>query len=141
VPARGDALVGSLVARYGAVVSSTELPGCVRAVRLVPPVGGPLTLGWSDFPGLRIRVGHWAVSSAPQCGCDACDEDGDSAWAAVLAVVDPFLQGDFVEELTDEYYVQGSSQASSRGLLVAEERARMLLIAPPGRYAWPAWSA
>jgi hypothetical protein len=137
----GDQLVASLVERFGAVVTPAELERCDRAVLVTPPVGGPLVIGWTDFPGLRVRVGNWSLSNAPQCGCDACDEDAASAWAEVMGVVDPFLAGDFTEDLQSQDYVAGSSRSSSQGVLLPAEVEKMLLVAPPGRYAWPAWSA
>jgi hypothetical protein len=45
-------------------------------VRFVPRAAdaGALTIAFTSFPGLRVRLGHWFVESVPSCGCDACDE-------------------------------------------------------------------
>ena len=34
----------------------------------------PITIAFTDFPGLGVRVGRWLTDWFPSCGCDACDE-------------------------------------------------------------------
>ena len=34
----------------------------------------PITIAFTDFPALGVRVGRWVTDFFPYCGCDACDE-------------------------------------------------------------------
>ena len=34
----------------------------------------PITIAFTDFPGLGLRMGRWFTDYFPSCGCDACDE-------------------------------------------------------------------
>ncbi|MEV4345990.1 DUF6226 family protein [Actinoplanes sp. NPDC049596] len=49
----------------------------VRIERLMPrtPAAAPLAIAFTDFPGLRLRLGRWWVETLPACGCDDCEED------------------------------------------------------------------
>ncbi len=44
------------------------------SVRLSPsdPEAAPITVVFTDFPGLFVRFGRWAEEIFPVCGCDAC---------------------------------------------------------------------
>jgi Family of unknown function (DUF6226) len=48
-------------------------------VRLAPRStdGGSLTIVFTSFPGLLVRLRHWVVEPVPGCGCDACDETAE----------------------------------------------------------------
>lgn len=45
-------------------------------VKLIPtdPESAPIAIVFTQFPGLRIRLGRWYREPFPVCGCDACDE-------------------------------------------------------------------
>lgn len=49
----------------------------VRTVRLMPrsPAAGPLSIAFTEFPGVVLRLGRWFFSPLPDCGCDDCAED------------------------------------------------------------------
>ncbi|MFI7539728.1 DUF6226 family protein [Actinoplanes sp. NPDC049599] len=49
----------------------------VRIVRLMPrtPAAAPLSIAFTDFPGIVLRLGRWFFESSPDCGCDDCAED------------------------------------------------------------------
>jgi hypothetical protein len=51
--------------------------GLVRTVRLMPrsPAAGPLSIAFTDFPGVVLRLGRWFAEPLPACGCDDCAED------------------------------------------------------------------
>ena len=52
---------------------------CARpTVKLSPvdPDAAPITVTFSDFPGLHVRFGRWSTELFPVCGCDACDGVG-----------------------------------------------------------------
>ena len=44
------------------------------SVKLSPtdPEAAPMTVVFTDFPGLFVRFGRWADDLFPDCGCDAC---------------------------------------------------------------------
>ncbi|WP_052359294.1 DUF6226 family protein [Actinoplanes friuliensis] len=79
-----ETLLDELTERY--VVDRREAkepvgpePGAevVRTVRLVPrsPAAGPLSIAFTDFPGVVLRLGRWFLEPLPDCGCDDCGED------------------------------------------------------------------
>ena len=70
-------------------------------VRLTPeqPDQGPLTVTFTQFPGLDVRVGRWHRELYPWCGCDQCDDDPSELLAAFNAMVRDLAEGHLVEEL------------------------------------------
>src|SRR5437764_5646269 len=88
-----DALVERLLAAHDVTREPAEVEDTVRAVRLTPRAGAPLVVGVSDFPGVRLKMGHWSSAVAPQCGCDACDEDAADAIEHMTQVVDNVVYG------------------------------------------------
>ncbi|MGH2653314.1 MAG: DUF6226 family protein, partial [Actinomycetota bacterium] len=64
-------------------------------VRLVPddPDAGVLTVAFTSFPGLRMRMGRWLSGSTPYCGCDACDETLDEARADLEQLIGDLTAG------------------------------------------------
>jgi hypothetical protein len=103
-----DALVDALSRRFVVEVLGTpELDpswwrdyGLIRATRLEPAGGGaPITIGWTDFPGLAVWFGNWTEVRYPQCGCDACDEDVDDLRDLLARHVESVTSGAFAEAL------------------------------------------
>ncbi|WP_412748095.1 DUF6226 family protein [Krasilnikovia sp. M28-CT-15] len=79
-----EVLLDELTERYTVERRETREPfegradgPLVRIVRLIPraPVAGPVAIGFTDFPGLTVRLGRWHELALPVCGCDTCDED------------------------------------------------------------------
>ncbi|GAB1644707.1 hypothetical protein KRMM14A1259_51300 [Krasilnikovia sp. MM14-A1259] len=79
-----ETLLDDLTERFTVERRETREPGegrtegpLVRTVRLIPrtPAAGPLAVGFTDFPGLAVRLGRWHELALPLCGCDSCDED------------------------------------------------------------------
>jgi hypothetical protein len=143
VVAAADALVAELVAAYDVVAEPVPFDEhrVVRAVRLAPVAGAPLAVAVTDFPGVRLRRGHWDAEGMPQCGCDACDETGEQSVELLREWVAETVAGEFVETLSrrpPRITVQrpGSSSWSS---LSRAELAAYAAVAPPGTYRWPAW--
>lgn len=60
------------------------------SVKLTPtdPEAAPITLVFTDFPGLFVRFGRWVEEPLPDCGCDACDETAESATESLAEKVD-----------------------------------------------------
>ena len=59
----------------------------------------PLIIAFSDFPGLRVRLGRWYVVPFPTCGCDACDETAESETERLRSLVDNMTAGRFREAI------------------------------------------
>lgn len=89
-----DALVEHLLTAFDCEVDAEPSePGDVRAVLVrpstaaaaardrVPPsaAAAGIRIAWTDFPGVRARLGGEVDEAAPFCGCDACDEPLDDA--------------------------------------------------------------
>lgn len=68
-------------------------------VRLTPrsPAAAPLTVVFTSFPGLALRLGDWVVEALPSCGCDACDEGPDDLVGLLTGLVEALVAGDFTE--------------------------------------------
>ena len=60
------------------------------SVKLGPtdPEAAPITVVFTDFPGLFMRFGRWTEEPFPDCGCDACDETAESAIESLTEKVD-----------------------------------------------------
>jgi Family of unknown function (DUF6226) len=71
------------------------------SIRLVPahPTAAPLTVAFTTFPGLRVRVGRWCSAAFPGCGCDACDETADEEATRLAAMIDEVVGGRFRESI------------------------------------------
>lgn len=72
-----------------------------RTVRIVPadPAAAPVTIYFSDFPGIRTRYGSWATQSWPVCGCDACDDDPAALAEDLVSEIDRVAAGCLEEHL------------------------------------------
>lgn len=71
----------------------------VRTVRLIPrhPAAGPLSIAFTDDPGIVLRLGRWFVEAWPR------DEDGDADPAELIAGlrarVDAHVEGGLWERI------------------------------------------
>jgi hypothetical protein len=81
-----ETLLEELAARYTVERRESKEPlapggdgPIVRTVRLVPrtPAAAPLSVAFTEFPSVILRLGRWYEQSLPSCGCDACDENPD----------------------------------------------------------------
>jgi Family of unknown function (DUF6226) len=72
------------------------------SVRLIPddPKAAPLTITFTTFPGLKVRVGRWCIAGFPACGCDACDETADAEARRLEETVDAVVAGRFREAIS-----------------------------------------
>ena len=52
-----------------------DYPLARASVRLTPadPEAAPITVAFTDFPGLSLRFGLWWTEPLPDCMCDACN--------------------------------------------------------------------
>ncbi len=118
-----------------------ELEGDERpTVRLVPRSehAGSITIAFSSFPGLRVRMGQWFVEHMPACGCDACDETAEEGIDHLQRLVRDLTAGRLSESielglmgdgwLTDDW--GGGRGGKSR---ITRSRARALIASAGGR--------
>jgi len=126
----------------------------VRAVRLTPSAqdAAPLTVVFTDFPGVVVTAGVLFESPFPTCGCDACDETAASQVDDLESLVFAVAEGGFGEAYpvgAARWYAHaivapdGASSSSGRGDVGSEpadrleSAARRLAALPNG---WRPWS-
>ena len=65
------------------------------SVRLTPvnSNAAPITVAFSDFPGLFVRFGRWVTEPFPSCGCDACNESAADEIERLTELVDIVTAG------------------------------------------------
>ena len=61
--------------------------------------GAPITIAFTDFPGLAVRAGRWFTEWYPSCGCDACDEMPERAFQDFTELLDCVVTVGFRESL------------------------------------------
>lgn len=115
---------------------------CLRIVQLVPRIqsAAPITIAWTGFPGLHVRVGRWHVEAFPHCGCDACDEDPADLVGELRKLVDAVVEGGLMEwcdgrRLGYELSYRGGHRAGE-GLISEEQRPS---VGEAERHPWDAW--
>ena len=71
------------------------------SVRLTPvnSNAAPITVAFSDFPGLFVRFGRWVIEPFPSCGCDACDESVADEIERLTELVDAVAAEGFREAI------------------------------------------
>jgi hypothetical protein len=117
-------------------------------VRLVPGAAGAgsLTIAFSSFPGLTVRLGNWFVEPIPSCGCDACDESAAEGQNRLERLVGALTSGRFSESIKLGLWGDGwlSSEIPGSGgeSRITRSRARALISLAGGRprfdyAAWP----
>ena len=67
------------------------------ALKPIDTETAPITVVFTDFPGLAIRFGRWYAEWFPSCGCDACHESADGEMERVTKLVDAVTSGAFWE--------------------------------------------
>ena len=61
------------------------------------PGAAPITVVFTDFPGLNVRFGRWLVEPFPDCGCDACDESAEGEIEHLTDIIEDVTAGRFRE--------------------------------------------
>ena len=59
----------------------------------------PITIAFTDFPALAVRVGRWVTDFFPSCGCDACDEMPEVAFEMFTELLSDVVAGRFRESM------------------------------------------
>ena len=57
----------------------------------------PITVVFTDFPGIVVGSGKWKEEPFPNCGCDACDEDADDEIEGMTEMFEAVVGGGFLE--------------------------------------------
>ena len=73
-----------------------------RPTSKVTPLEGscaPITIAFTDSPGLSVRFGRWAHEWFPSCSCDACDEMPDKEFERFKQMLGDVVAGRFRESL------------------------------------------
>jgi hypothetical protein len=115
------------------------------AVRLMPNAAGAgaLTIAFTSFPGLIVRLGNWFVEPIPSCGCDACDETAEEEQDRLEGLVGALTSGRFSESIRLGLWGDGWLTDEMHGEeRVTRSRARALISRAGGRRrfdyaAWP----
>ena len=81
----------------------------------------PVTIAFTDFPGLGVRVGRWLTDWFPSCGCDACDEMPEDEFKRFTEVLSDVVAGRFRESL---YLDRAGNGRSTMQLWSGEHRRR-----------------
>ena len=107
-------------------------------VRLVPHSSdaGTLTMAFTSFPGLVVRVGHWFVAPVPFCGCDACGETAEEGQERLEELVAALTGGRFSESIEvrrGEGWLTSEMPSSRGGSQISELRARALIDQAGGK--------
>lgn len=79
-----------------------ELSTLVRPIMKLTPSQdscAPITIAFTDFPGITVRVGRWVTDQFPSCGCDACDEMPDEEFVGLTELLDDVVGGRFRESM------------------------------------------
>ena len=59
----------------------------------------PITIAFTDFPALVVRVGRWVTDYFPSCGCDACDEMPEEEFERFTELLSDVVAGRFRESM------------------------------------------
>lgn len=149
-------LLDDLARRYAVTVeTATELDpngdGSVPVVRLTPadPAASPLSVTFTAFPGLLLRMGASDDWPLPVCGCDACAETVEECVGMLHERVDAITAGRYGERLErrefdwwHQVWYGTDLGVNNAGGAVSGERLDALRSAlPTGEVSWAPWPA
>ena len=102
---------------YGLDSRVEEKDAARPRIRLIPrnDDAAPITLSFTTFPGLSVRLGRWYTDSFPTCGCDACDETSEGEGERLENLVEALTAGRFREALGPSYTGEAWAQTSFWG--------------------------
>ena len=96
----------------------------------------PITIAFTDFPGLAVRVGYWVTEYCPSCGCDACDEMPEGEFEALMELLHYVVAGRFRESMrlqpvgdgwsSREFWLDGERHRSGGSRVPRAKAARIL---------------
>jgi hypothetical protein len=119
------------------------------AVYLAPaaPSCAPITVGYTSFPGLVVRCGHWKEEVFPSCGCDACDESPEAEMYRFETLIVAATHGSFREVvhlpwvgaawyITELWTDESRNESKSR---LSRSRAREMIRRHGRHTRWQPW--
>ncbi len=141
----GPALLAEVSERY---VRATA------AVRLTPanPRSAPITVVFTDPPGIVLVAGALLVEPLPGCGCDACDDSAETVADDLEWRVFAVVEGGFTERVTRRLRTwvshgleRSDGYRGGEGLAGADTTRRQLAdardrLAPLDGGRWEPWS-
>ena len=90
----------------------------------------PITVAFTDFPGVIVGFGKWKEEPFPNCGCDACDEDTDGETESMTEMFESVMTGGFLEAVRIPRFLGdgwvGSAFADTRMPMTEKEGADRL---------------
>ena len=131
---------------YDPIVSGIGEDGLARpSVRLNPSDSAcaPITVAFTNFPGLIVKFGKWKEERFPDCGCDACDEDADEEIEYMTEIFESVIAGGFLEAVRVPYFGDGwvgSALSDLKSPMTEAERAAWLEHYRKGRNQWEVFS-
>ena len=121
------------------------------SIRLTPRDDGaaPVTVSFSTFPGLSVRLGRWYTEPFPSCGCDACDETAEGEIERFEEFVEAVTAGWFREAIevspdgtawkATSFWIPGGWRSMDHARLEGS-RARRMIAEGGGRdFQWKPW--
>jgi hypothetical protein len=122
----------------GLDTSLIDEPSTIAVERLLPedPSAAPITIAFTDFPGVIVRFGRWHVEAFPACGCDACDESPERLVDLLVDELNAVAAGDFSETQTT-YKFEGSG--SGWAARAYDEEPDSQSLRPPPDTGWRPW--
>jgi hypothetical protein len=115
--------------------------GAIAVERLVPQDrdAAPVTIAFTDFPGVIVRFGRWHVEAFPACGCDACDESPEDLTELLLAELDAIALGDYSETETSYNFTTSLGDSSGWGRAGTDRPDDHTMPRPPAA-GWRPWA-
>lgn len=116
-----------------------RLPLSRPTLRLTPlqDSSAPITIAFTDSPGLEVRVGRWVTDGFPSCSCDACDEMAEEEFERFTELVSDVVAGRFRESLrlqpggagwsAREFWFDDGARRSSGGSRMSPVKASLIL--------------
>ena len=96
----------------------------------------PITIVFTDLPGLAVRAGRWFTEPFPSCGCDTCDEMPDDAFEGFTRLLSAVVAGNFRESLylqpegdgwcTREFWSADDFRRSGKSRVLRDEASQIL---------------
>ena len=111
----------------------------------------PITIAFTDFPGIAVRVGRWVIEPFPSCGCDACDEMPDEEFEMLMELLDDVVAGRFRESMrlqpggdgwsSMEFWLDGELRRSGGSRVPRAKAARILNGKTEIVLEWQPWQS
>lgn len=94
-----DVAVWEGTASFSELLNAPGIDESTRAVRITPrdPHCAPITLTFTDLPGVMLTSGYYSDTAFPSCGCSACDETWEEEGARLEDHVLAIVAGGFTE--------------------------------------------